>query len=559
MSALPVRSLPHSAESEAAVIGCCFLDGAESFERSLSARITASTFWAPQNGLIWDAMAALRQQGHTIELGSVFAELQGKGLHEKVGGIPYLVQVSSLTGTTAQLDTHIKQLRDCEIRRDIIKRCSSAVEMAFSTDSELSEMVKPIVGVEDSVSRLTTPLKDIAKPLGDFPYPVVDENVLLGTKHRYLCRGGGLLIPAAAGVGKSTLSYQMGACFGAGRDFLGLDCMGPLRVLIVQGEDDDGDIGEVVESVKQGLNFSQKEWEMVNRNVKVIRDKVNTGESFLVALRSYVQEFNPDLVVINPIMQYCPGLSKEEVAGPFFYGGLNSINAKQRFAYIIFHHTPKPPVDNDKNKGRSGHAVDRQYTAFGSSLLTNFFRAIINVTPIRNEKGTFVFSFDKRGTRAGLTKSVSHGMGTRLESTTEIKVCHSQRHIEINGVQRPMILWEKAVDDTPPPVPMEDRVIQGGRSKGWSESELIEVYPLGIENRKGILEIQKTAMITRMIPKSSFMVSRVDLLQDGAIVMHADGRYYRPSANDSIRSMDEKRAARAKAEQPIIPMLLEDV
>ncbi len=78
-----------------------------------------------------------------------------------------------------------------------------------------------------------------------------DPNELL--KFRFLCRGGALLIVGPAGVGKSTLAMQAALCWAIERDFFGIVPARPLRSLMIQSENDEGDLAEMRDGVLAGL------------------------------------------------------------------------------------------------------------------------------------------------------------------------------------------------------------------------------------------------------------------------------------------------------------------
>ncbi len=80
---------------------------------------------------------------------------------------------------------------------------------------------------------------------------------LLG--RRFLCTGGGLLFVGPSGIGKSSAGVQQDLLWGLGRPAFGIVPARPLRILTVQAENDDGDLGEMVRGVSSALNFTAEE------------------------------------------------------------------------------------------------------------------------------------------------------------------------------------------------------------------------------------------------------------------------------------------------------------
>ena len=99
-------------------------------------------------------------------------------------------------------------------------------------------------GAEESETRRPT-----GASLLDLSQQEIDESsTLLG--NRFLCRGGGIFIVGPSGVGKSTLSIQLAAELACGRPAFGIMPRQALRILIIQAEDDEGDVIEM----SRGIN-----------------------------------------------------------------------------------------------------------------------------------------------------------------------------------------------------------------------------------------------------------------------------------------------------------------
>src|SRR6478736_5147068 len=64
-------------------------------------------------------------------------------------------------------------------------------------------------------------------------------------KHRYLCKGGGLLLVGPTGHGKSSLAMQFMIKWAVGQAVFGIEPARPLKSLLIQAENDDGDLAEM--------------------------------------------------------------------------------------------------------------------------------------------------------------------------------------------------------------------------------------------------------------------------------------------------------------------------
>src|ERR1700719_901864 len=72
---------------------------------------------------------------------------------------------------------------------------------------------------------------------------VPPKDTLLGD--RWLCVGGGSLIIAPSGHGKSVITAQAAVLWACGKPAFGIKPSRPLRSLVIQAEDDDGDMKEM--------------------------------------------------------------------------------------------------------------------------------------------------------------------------------------------------------------------------------------------------------------------------------------------------------------------------
>ena len=82
---------------------------------------------------------------------------------EAVGGVPYLMQVSSRIPTTAQAVYFIEKVRELHLLRELIKVTTSTVEQCFNYQGGLEEFIDK---VEQDVFRVTQDrISDAAKPM----------------------------------------------------------------------------------------------------------------------------------------------------------------------------------------------------------------------------------------------------------------------------------------------------------------------------------------------------------------------------------------------------------
>jgi RecA-family ATPase len=251
---------------------------------------------------------------------------------------------------------------------------------------------------------------------GDIPEPYsweqlvnfkedADITQLLGK--RWICRGGSALWVGSSGLGKSVLCLQAAITWAAGRDLFGISPHGkPLKSLIVQAENDEGDVAEALQGILRALDLTAEELERVKQNIVIVRDCTSTGERFVDRMRRLGDKHKPDLAWVDPLLAFIGGdLSSQETAGGFLRNLLNPLALSGGFAWMLMHHTPKPTRDGS---GYQGH--DKAYSGFGSSELTNWARAVLMLSPCgQDEQGTYTYKLEvtKRGKRSGLRPGVT--------------------------------------------------------------------------------------------------------------------------------------------------------
>ena len=205
-----------------------------------------------------------------------------------------------------------------------------------------------------------------------------------------------MFIFAPSGIGKSVLSVQAAIEFAIARTGFGIKPVRPLRSLIVQAEDDQGDIIEMARMVDH-LKLTQEQQEQVGRNTWVEFVNDLTGQAFISALDRFLQSRPTDLLWINPYSSYLGNDIKDDKANALFLRNwLNPVLTKHRCAAVIIAHTPKTNFRDTSDWKPS----DWMYAGAGAAVLTNWARAVLVVDPT-DVPDVFRFIAAKRGQRLG--------------------------------------------------------------------------------------------------------------------------------------------------------------
>ena len=228
------------------------------------------------------------------------------------------------------------------------------------------------------------------------------DNCLLAD--RYLTRRSGMFFIAPSGQGKSTAVMQSMICWTCGESCFEIDPTRPLRITMIQAEDDDADLRDMAQIVNYlGLTESQKALVTKNSWIETLNDRV--GIEAITRIEQILTARPCDLVILNPYLAYLGADSKDEAANSVFLrahfqGLLNRCNC----AALIVHHTPKT---NFRQKTERWSITDWMYSGAGAAVLTNWARAVLAMDPV-GESGVFKFIAAKRGQRIGWENSVNY-------------------------------------------------------------------------------------------------------------------------------------------------------
>jgi hypothetical protein len=192
------------------------------------------------------------------------------------------------------------------------------------------------------------------------------------------------------------LTAQAAIEWGCERPAFGIKPARALRSLVIQAEDDEGDISEMCQIVNH-LNLTPDEKAAVGSNVHFEFVNDSTGRNFIDSVDGFLDQLTADLLWINPYTSYLGGDSKDEQLNTIFLRNwLNPVLTKHRCAAMIVHHTPKTNFRDTSN----WKASDWMYAGAGAATLTNWARAMLVIDPT-GIAGCYKFIAAKRGKRIG--------------------------------------------------------------------------------------------------------------------------------------------------------------
>jgi hypothetical protein len=240
------------------------------------------------------------------------------------------------------------------------------------------------------------------KDLMDFD-PKKDPDNLIG--NRWITRGSSMIISGGTGIGKSSLMMQIIIRWCLGIDFFGIKPVKPLKIGVIQAENDKGDLAEAFRGVTHTMRLTGDQMRHLNTNLEFRTETVRTGEQFLAYARRFIHRSKLDLIVADPLFSYFGGdLSDQSEVSVFLRNKLQPILHETKVAWIWMHHVSKP---QRKENGEPLTTMELAHAGFGSSELANWAREIAVLHEVGQFKPRrFQLAFCKRGSRLGLESPI---------------------------------------------------------------------------------------------------------------------------------------------------------
>jgi hypothetical protein len=392
-------SLPYSEDAEKGVLCSLILD--PRLAEEIRSQAGPSYFYNSAHRYLYETLLKLLDSGKAIRTSPIDFNLLASNLADakhptigtwldEIGGKEALNQIYSHVPTASNWAYYADDVREKWARRQKILDCQHQEKAAYDLAAPATEW-----DPDGAYLGATVPRKLRGASFLDYSMRAINAaKTLLG--NRYLCRGGGLFIVAPSGLGKSVLTAQAAIEFACGLRSFGIKPARPLKSLIIQAEDDDGDVIEMAQIVNH-LELSSAQRKLVGENTHIEFVNDMTGAEFLNLCDGFLTQWRADLLWINPYTAYLGAdIKDDEKNNAFLRNGLNPILTKHDCSAAIIHHTPKTNFRDTANWKPS----DWMYSGAGAACLTNWSRAYLVIDPT-GTPGVFKFIAAKRGKRIG--------------------------------------------------------------------------------------------------------------------------------------------------------------
>ncbi len=151
----PAQGLPHSEESERAVLAAALLS--PHVIPSISGRLTADDFYSERHQLIYQAMLDLQEAANEVDLRTLQASLELKGSFDLIGGFAYLAGLDLDLPDLGRVERYVEIVKERSVRRRLVLACheitSGCLQGGLDAATALGEAEKLIFGLGEEATQ----------------------------------------------------------------------------------------------------------------------------------------------------------------------------------------------------------------------------------------------------------------------------------------------------------------------------------------------------------------------------------------------------------------------
>ncbi len=214
------KTLPHSEESERAVLGGVLLD--PSILPTISGRLRAEDFYHERHQILYQAMLDLREELVEIDLRTVQAKLEQRGQFESVGGLAYLTGLDLDLPDIGRIDNYVEIIKERSIRRRLIQTSGQIIRNCLDGGLEAAEALgraeQAVLSLgEEAIQRgfaqlshvLHTTLEELEERPGSMLTGVPSGFLDFDRISQGLNRGNLIIIAGRPGMGKTSFALNV--------------------------------------------------------------------------------------------------------------------------------------------------------------------------------------------------------------------------------------------------------------------------------------------------------------------------------------------------------------
>lgn len=355
--------------------------------------LKASDFFEPAHQEIAGAIIMLAVDGITADELIVTQKLRELKSTVQAADVSLLVSDS---GASTYRPEHVDLITNAALLRQAADAAANATDPDVLLDhyARLAEQRKAARQDKDMGEWFDLDAMDSFNPLED-------PTVLVGKSGRWLCEGYAVSIVGFSGTGKSSLMMQIATSWALGQSVFGLAPVRPLRTLMLQSENDFGDISQAWQGSTCKMTATEKA--RLKENVAIVRDSRHIGSAFPEFLESLILRHRAEVVWIDPLLAYAGfDIADQAMTTDWLRNQVDPVLKRTKAALIYMHHTTKPKSADDLDSMTPSQLA---YLGAGSAEWVNYSRDAGFLYRTKGEPARYKFGFSKRASRSGLRDS----------------------------------------------------------------------------------------------------------------------------------------------------------
>lgn len=442
------RLLPHSAESERAVLGAIILDN--SLMQQAADLLRPEDFYIRAHYFIFRAMLSMSERAVPLEPILLGEELKRAGTFEQAGGLAFLSELTHGLPRMADLTRYADVVRQMSARRALRKA-------ADKIDSEASEGGEAIEDTLDRAERAITAIRDgYTSMVGKSRFSLTTSfDQFMSTDFAdgeviawEACRGEIALIQSKTNRGKSTLMRNAALQLATGGAFPPLVERGePRRVMLLNLEGSGGRFQSDLRVMTR--DFTPEEIDLLRANFfPVHRPLLPDGQLSLSrhmrVLERDARKLRVDVIIIDTASKAFAIRNENDNAeiANYVMKPLDDLACRLNCLVALSHHI-------GKDRSEEGATREQAHRGRGASAWADFSASIFNLEADQRDKNRATLICGKRKN------------GEDYE-----------RVLRLNRETR----WFEATDETPAkPVTNDDLVLEAMRAAGRAQVATGEV------------------------------------------------------------------------------------
>jgi replicative DNA helicase len=132
---------PFSEEAEMGVLGSMIMAPREALPECVD-RLTEKHFFIPRHQTTFGVLADLYQKRKAVDLITFTQELRDRKLLDEVGGAGWVTSLFTFVPTAANVEYYVDILREKNVAREIISKCTELVRIAHDEQTEIGDALE---------------------------------------------------------------------------------------------------------------------------------------------------------------------------------------------------------------------------------------------------------------------------------------------------------------------------------------------------------------------------------------------------------------------------------